>query len=630
MRSALLGLGVLALACAAAPPPARAPSPPTVSVAPPERAPDPEPPPPTGPLRLDGDGERAPWLDPPTPLQGRKRYVYDSLLASGDRAAITKTSVGEHFGFDEALGVVGPLELPAKTKQVLFGPADSVLVVSEDGRLFAAPSVSAAKSAAAFEARTAPAGATLWDSAADHLVASDGKRVHLSRDGGKSWSVTQSAAWGTLRTVVVRFDGVMAAQGGPAKAPLTFLSRDGGKSWQRSAFQPERSISRSGSFIWSDVWSCTAVLSENGSTWSKGGDELSRFRQTRHWAASLGSGATPEGFVAGAHRTLSEPPPPKVPGAKDRRSGRGCPAPKPVVVKGKQYGLLGLLGKSGDVGDVFGSIESGAVGFGSIGVGGLGGIGYSGRGPSEPSFGSCKGASCLRPPLAEPTKTRTRFELFRDGRCATAGTGKSCGGSFERPPHVAIFDESSGKRRVADLPPGCRPASIVSAAGLGVLTCATSSGLVLYTADASGAFKEEASLSDSKMTTWSWSVASDGTLLFHERCAAEQPCRALVRRAAAPGQKAWRELKLAGAVGYRALTRGRVLGIARGDADGSLDFSLSEPGKPEAPLVRGVALEGDLMDVRVDDQGRIVVRERRDPSRSESFVVGVDGKRYPL
>ncbi len=623
-----LALGLFALGCSSAPPPARAPKPTTVSVAPPEKSPDPEPPPPTGPVVLDVEGERARWLDPPTPVQGRKQYVYDSLLAAGDRASVAKSSVGEHFGFDEAGGVVGPLELPAGTKRVLFGPGDSLLVVTNDGRLLAAPSVHAAKSAQAFEARTAPAGAVVWDSAGDYLVASDGKQVHLSRDGGKSWTVTKSAAWGTLRTVLVRFDGVMAVQGGPAKTPLTFLSRDDGKSWQRSAFQPER-ISRSGAFIWSDVWNCTAVLSENGSTWSKGGDELWRFRSARSWTASLSTGTTPEGFIVGAHRTLSDPPPPKVPGAKDRRTGRGCPKPA-ALSKVKTAGILGVL-SSGDS-SMFARLEEGGTGFGAIGGlsgAGLGGIGYSGRGPTDPTPGSCRGAGCLRPPLSEPTKTRTRFELYRDGRCAAGSTGKTCSGAFERLPHVAILDDSTGKRRVAELPAGCRPMSIVSAAGLGILICSTSGGVKLYSADSSGSFRDEGTLSDSTMTTWPFSVGTDGTLLFHEACAEKKPCRALVRRPVSPGESgAWRELKLGGAAGYRVLSRGRALGVLANDK--ALDFVLSEPGKSEAVLVRGIALEGDLMDVRLDDKGRIIVRERRDQAQSQTFVVGVDGKRHGL
>lgn len=131
------------------------------------------------------------------------------------------------------------------------------------------------------------------------------------------------------------------------------------------------------------------------------------------------------------------------------------------------------------------------------------------------------------------------------------------------------------------------------------------------------------------MTTWPFSVGTDGTLLFQERCAEAKPCRALVRRPVSPGESgAWRELKLAGAAGYRVLSRGRALGVLAGDK--ALDFVLSEPGKPDAILVRGIALEGDLMDVRLDDKGRIVVRERRDQAQSETFVVGADGKRHGL
>ena len=630
MRTASLAVGLVALGCGAAPKPAPAPKPATVSVAPPEKASEPEPPTPTGPVLLDNEGGRAAWLDPPTPVAGRKHWVYDTLLASGDRSSVVRTTVGQHFGFHEDVGVVGPLELPAQVKQVLFGPSDSMLVVTTDGKLFAAPSVTAAKSAAAFEARSAPANAVSWDSAGDYLITTDGKQVHLSRDGGKTWSVTKSAAWGTLRTVLVRFDGVMAAHGGPAKTPLLFLSRDDGKSWQRSSFQPER-VSRSGAFIWSDVWSCRAVLSENGSTWSKGGEELLRHQTARSWTASFGTGPNPEGFLPGAHRSLSSPPPPKVPAAKERRTGRGCPPP-PGLSKAKQAGILGLLGTVGDASafGVLGSVESGELGgFGTIGIGGLGGIGYAGRGPSEPGFGSCQGAACLRPASEEPEKTRTRFELFRDARCSAAGTGRSCSEGFERAPHVAVIDDSTGKRRVAELPKSCTPMGLASAGGLGLVMCRAGGAITLHVADGSGVFKPEGAPPDPAMTKWPVSIASDGTLLFHETCVEKKPCRAALRRPAEPGsERATREVKLEGAVGYRVLTRGRVLAVVARDK--LLNFVLAEPGKSDVVLARGITLEGDLVGVHVDDKGRIVVRERLDRTRSESFVVGVDGKRNPI
>ncbi|MCC6897520.1 MAG: hypothetical protein IT377_01020 [Polyangiaceae bacterium] len=629
MRSAAWVLAATVLGCSGAPPQAPAHEPRSVSVAPPEKTPDPEPPPPTGPLVLDVGGERARFLDTAAPAS--KRYVYDTLLASGDHAAVTRTSVGEYFGYDESLGVIGALDLPAGTKKVLFGPADSVLVVTDGGKLFAAASLTAAKRAQSFEPRVAPEKVTAWDSAGDYLVAADDKQVHLSRDGGKTWTGAKSAAWGTLRTVVVRSDGVMAVQGGPPKAPLTFLSRDDGKSWQRSSFQPDR-ISRSGSFIWSDVWNCQAVLSENGSTWTKGGDELARFRSARSWSAAFGTGATPEGAPSGAHRTLTDPPAPKVPPAKDRRTGRGCPAPPRP--KG-QYGILGLLGTGGVSGvlsadgEGFGSIGTLGSGTGVVGGIGVGGIGHRGMAGTEPAWGSCRGAACLRP-LAQSLGTRSRFELFRDGRCAPGTSSRSCSDAFERPPHVAIIDNMTGKRRVADLPAGCMPRHLLGVAGLGILVCGGARGLTLHVADSSGVFKEEGTLPDAAMTRWPVQVAADGTLLFHETCGERSTCRALVRRPVDPGTAgAFRELKVERAAAFRILTRGRALVVVRGSGDTSIDLVQSSP-EGDGPLVRGLRFEGDLIDLRVDERGRVIARERRSKTESESFVVGVDAQRHPL
>ena len=632
MRSAAWILGAIALGCSAAPPPAPRQEPHSVSVAPPEKTPDPDPPPPTGPLLLDVGGERARFFEPGP--AGSKGYVYDALLASGDRSALTRTSAGEYFGYDESLGVVGPLELPAGTQKVLFGPSDSLLVVTGDGKLVAAPSLLAAKRAQGFEPRSAPQKVTSWDSAGDYLVAADDKQVHLSRDGGKTWTVTKPAAWGTPRTVVVRPDGVMAVQGGPAKAPLTFLSRDDGKTWQRSSFQPDR-IRRSGSFIWSDVWNCQAVLTENGSTWSKAGDELSRFRAARSWTASFGASTGPEGVPGGVHPSLTDPPMPKVPPAKERRTGRGCPAPpKP---KGRQYGILGLLGTS-DVSGIFSTDGEGIGSLGTLGSGsgivggiGVGGLGHRGASAAEPAWGACQGTGCLRPTTtAETKRPRTRFELLRDGRCAPGTTGKLCTDGFERAPHVAIIDTTTGKRRVADLPSGCLPRHLLGVAGLGLLACSGARGLTVHVADASGTFKEEGTLSDAALLRWPVQVGVDGTLLFHESCGGKQSCRALIRRPVDPGTPgAFREVKIDRAVAYRALTRGRALVVTRGGSDATFDLVQSEPDR-EAPLVRGFRFEGDLLEVRVDDRGRVIARERRSKTESESFVVGVDGKRHPL
>lgn len=625
MRATTWALGMLALACGAAQqPPDQSAKAPSVSVPPPEQAPDPEPAAATGPLVLDVRGERPRWLDAELPEHSSRRPAYDSLLASGDRAAITRTAVGDYFGFHEATGVVGPLALPRPLKKVMFGPADSVLVVTVDGKLHSAMSVKAALSWQGFAPRTAPEKAVSWDSAGDYLVAADDKQVHLSRDGGTSWKSTKRAPWGTPRTVLVRSDGVMAVQGGPAKAPVTFLSRDDGKSWQRSSFQPEH-ITRSGAFIWSDVWKCNAVLSENGSTWTK--DRLER--TTRAWTESFRTTPTPEGVIDGAHRALADPPPPRVPPAKDRRTGRGCTPPPRAKGTPTSMGILGAL-SGGSVGTLF---EANGAGLGAIGglgsAGGLTGAARGVRPPAEPAWGTCRGAGCLRPPPVEPRKTRTRFELFRDGRCADSHAGRMCRDGFERAPHVSIVNEATGERRVAEIPVGCVPRHVTGVAGLGILSCGGPQGLTLHVADSSGAFKEEGSISDEAMTKWSASVQSDGTLMFHEACSELRKCRALVRRPVEPGTRgAFRELSHANAAAYRALPGGRVLVVSRGKSERFVDLFMAEPGKSATALVTGVEVPGDLLEVQLDDAGRVVMRQRLDRSTTETFLVGVDGKRH--
>jgi hypothetical protein len=374
------------------------------------------------------------------------------------------------------------------------------------------------------------------------------------------------------------------------------------------------------------------VLTENGSTWSKAPGEIARFHATRSWTASFGAGTTPEGVPGGVHRSLTDPPMPQVPPAKDRRTGRGCPPPPRP--KGRQFGMLGLLG----TGDLTNVLSADGEGFGSIGTIGsgagiVGGIGVGGMGhraaSGDPTWGTCQGTGCLRPPPADTKKPRTRFELFRDGRCPQGTTGKSCTDGFERAPHVAIIDTTTGKRRVADLPPGCLPRHLLGVAGLGLLACSGARGLTVHVADASGTFKEEGTLSDAAVLRWPVQVGVDGTLLFHESCGEKQSCRALIRRPVDPGTPgAFREVKIERAVAYRALTRGRALVVTRGGSDATFDLVQANPDR-EAPLVRGLRFEGDLLEVRVDDRGRVIARERRSKTDSESFVVGVDGKRHP-
>ncbi|WP_437790722.1 hypothetical protein [Sorangium sp. So ce693] len=544
----------------------------------------------------------ATWVEPALGAQERARAGRDPFrehteIALGEHVAIFAAKgggadpAGGAFAVDEKLGVVGPLKLPARFTWVgVAGPQiDTLYGATPDGVLHRAAGVrDALRPDGGFVPRSSVPGATAWDAAGALIAAAAGERVSVSADEGRSFTSAVVAPGKTVRAVLVRPDGVLAAvveapaRGQQPAEPDTFLSLDRGKTWKRSAFQP-RSIEREGSWIWNGNASCPAVLSRDGQAWTRAAAGLyarPSFGVALHLSPAIRATA------AGSFRSAVVPPAPEPPRRGDTAVGREPPC------------------KSDDDGV----------------VGGIGLIGEAGV--------SCGGALCLLESAApRPQPTRTRIATFGDGICGPTSVrppGSDCAAHLTRPPTFAVVDHIASTVTPVAAPEGCpQPVALHNAAGIGVLICrGGSGGAVLFVRGAQGAWHAEGSQATPAEALEGIAAAPDGTLLLLEptppaSARQREPLQALVRSPLPLGTpQAWRRVTAPDGVAALPAPGGAALIASSPTASAGrrLDVTLDRPGQPALTLARDVDVDQDLtlMEMR-DGQVRFRVRPKPAP-----------------
>ncbi|MGK3964607.1 hypothetical protein WMF38_10575 [Sorangium sp. So ce118] len=507
--------------------------------------------------------------------------------AAGTAVAATGSGVGP-FAVHAELGVVGPLKLPARSTWVGVAGlrGDALYAATPEGALHRAAEVRAALRPDGFEPRGSVPGATAWDAAGGLVAAAAGERVSVSADEGRSFTSAVVAPGKTVRAVLVRPDGVLAAVvEGPARgqrpaAPDTFLSSDRGRTWARSPFQP-RAIERAGSWIWNGDPVCPAVLSRDGRAWTRAAPaELLYGRPT--FGAALYLSTAIRAHAAGSLRSAVAPPAPEPPARGAAAVGREPPC------------------KADDEG---GGVVSGITG------------GYG---------ASCEGALCLLssvPP--RPPPTRTSVATFGDGVCDAARVppGGACAAHLARPPTFAVVDRAAGTVTPVAAPEGCpQPVALRSAAGVGVLICRGGGGgaALFVRAGAQGPWRAEGEHAIPAETVGQLVAAPDGTLLLlgpkppASAASADrrEPLLALVRSPLPPGApQAWRRVAAPDGVAVLPAPGGAALlaSSPAASAGGRLDLALDRAGHPVLALAREVEVSQNLVQMALRD-GRVRFR----------------------
>jgi len=518
------------------------------------------------------------WREADKPGWGRRidsqwRRSGEHPIAVGVRAALFEDGRAVHDDY----GVVTLAYPKGHTHRMLDGD-DAVWVGTKDSFL-RANDVLAAKKGAFTKVLAIPY-ATDFAVTKGLAVAADSTTLHISHDGGKTFTKLKPSGDLTIENVFARADGLIAVEGlDKAGEHAVWIAKDG-KTFVASKLQPP-SVGQTGSYLF--AYGCPGgVLSSDGVTWNAWEGEYSAPLSFDAWGMPLVPSSWPRPFSAAKLANLIDPP---------------APAPSKDTVTGKP----GACNKGG---------------LGGVAMG-LGRRGYR-RG------GACVGAACVRASLGDdPKSTETEVGLYGDGLCERDEKGLCVKGPWKRAPHAAI---NSGAP--IDLPAGCDPTRMLTAGGIGVLVCAGVGKTALYTIAKDGVFREEATLPMS-IEPDDVTIAPDGTLLVHPVCGAKGqgvtgPCpKALVRAPRPLGAKdAWREVSRG--LAYRVLGNGAVLIVASGKDPQRFSLFVEGPGNIETTIATELFVAGDLLDVRVE-KDRIVIVEQITTRKETTSYVANDG-----
>jgi len=547
-------------------------------VAPP---PTPQPPRPAPPKRFTvGTAAQVPaWLQAPCNERCMQQYpTYDTkLLAHGAQTSVVRTNAGQLLAFSESAGAIGPLQFPAKLLWVRVLAGGRLVAADSTGKLWHATGPQAATVRSGWSALPKAPPGYVADASAQWLAFADRDRVAIVAIPSppeavpKRFEISVPSKGMSVQTLIVRADGIVVAQlTADGARPLTMVTRNGGKSWKKAEFQAKK-LRRRGGWIWNDDTACPAVLSSDGTRWTRDVD-LNRL-ETVSWTAPLQVSTTLDASPPVTRATPSRPAIPAPPSASKHRVTGTDPCPK---------------------------------GSGALGIGGGGSaFGMLGRG--------CSGVSCLRGTIDTlPPRTRLHAGLFRDASCA-ASDGKSeleCrkGARLTRLPHVAVGDRITGHVEVRELPKGCIPKRLEAVRGLTVLVC---QGGKLYAADVTRKrWLFEGRLDD--RYPWASTMAADGTLMLHLSCPRGSSCAAWVRRPAPIGTPdVWRAVEVPGALVYRVGLGGHALGLADKDK-GQVRLTVDDPSGKRShktisiPRKRGTHKPHFISEVTVAPAGEVV------------------------
>ncbi|MBI4952547.1 MAG: hypothetical protein HY908_10980 [Myxococcales bacterium] len=518
------------------------------------------------------------------------------LVVVGSRAALVRSPAGL-FAHHLERGLVGPLALPpelgpsAPPLALGLGTDDAVYLAASDGTLFRA--ADAERAVAGFERAGKVAGATLWDFVPGLVVAAAGDAVLVSSDEGKSFRSSRPEKGAALVGLVARADGVVVA----STAAHTWISRDRGKQWKLSRLEGP-APHRTGSLL----VTCGYALSSDGERWVELPADVPWDPQP--WLAVMSVSPEPRGVAMPKMLTVLEPPAPPPPAQGDgQEGGVGCSGP-----------VTGWPGRHG------------RIGVGSVGT----------ARPFRP-FGLSRFAEA---PLGDPPdKTRSHFAFVGDGACAAAdaagpGDGYACkpGARFTRPPHLVSFDRTSGASKLWSVPATCTPRRIYDAMGAGVVVCDGGPGrLGLALVDPAGQFVLETGAAGDAAVEDAVAQIGDGSLLVATSATRGAERRVAVRRPLPLGAPAaWREVAVAGSVGYRLQPGGAVLAVVAASREAErFDLVLDRPDAGATRIAVDLPVEGGLAEVRLGPDGLVHVERRSLEGRVLHHVVDVGGYLAP-
>ncbi len=526
--------------------------------------------------------QRVAWLEDALPDDAPVETVGGPVVAVGIDAALAGHGLAV-AALRADRGLVGYLRLPVGTRWVGLGAGDEVLAATVGGDVFAADSLDTAVRGE-FRERGRVPDAVVWDAALGLVAAAGVVVVHVSTDGGRTFTSSQPTS-DPIADLLVRPPAtvVAIAGGGTGGGQVSvWISSDAGRTWQASRYA-RPSLNRFASWITdaypradfgSLVERCPAVLAADGTWRIIAPNELAKRRQgLAAWPEGV---AAPEPWYRAAGRplTLAEPIAVLDQGALDRHPCRtprhaahprtspppppplAAVAPPPVVRTGQSAGRDDAIQLVDD----------------------------------EPFV-----------------VTATAFGLADDGVCALVEDG-ACRGVPIRTPHVVVWDQRDATARVTRLPEGCVPVRLLAARGLGVLLCRGPGEVHVYTIDRAGHCRPEASFPAWAADLSRLSIADDGTILVTTACTSAADCRAVVRNPLPAGAPAaWWTAAHRGAVGYRVVAGGQAVAIeaeAKGDAEVSVALWRLERERPPAlaahavvpaPLESVVVRDGPLL-----------------------------------
>lgn len=489
----------------------------------------------------------------------------------GTKAALFQS---EGLALHAEHGLVGPIAFPAEAKVVALDGDDAVWVGTK-GALSRAADVLDAKKGK-FQKVLALPFAVDFAVTAGMVVAADARTLHVTKNGGQSFTKVTPKVDVTIEQVFARADGLLAIEGNDKAGESVLLLAKDGTTFVPSKFRPTR-LMQSGAYLFGH--GCPgAILSSDGITWNRWEHDYGTPVDGSPWGAALQPSSYPRAFDVSKYPTLASPA-----------------APEPA-----KEGITGTPGKCG---------------------GGGSGIGFGGGGRGRRRGGACIGASCIRASIGdEPRATSTQVAFYGDGVCERDAKG-ACKPKWKREPHVWL---NSSKGPI-ELPTGCSAIRLLSAGGIGVLFCEKDTQTSnVYTIAKDGVFQAEGTVPAFAIDAVT--IATDGTLVVHPVCGEKGQGEsglcpgALVRSPSALGAaNAWRQTQKGFA--YRVLPGGAVLVIG-GDTS-TVTFSIDRAGKSQS-WGPSVVLVADLVDVEVL-KDRVVLVQQMTTRKEKRAYLAADG-----
>jgi hypothetical protein len=527
----------------------------------------------------------APWLEPgPAVLADPSLAGDPPLLPRAESVFVGRTGalarIGESvFGFSEASGITGPLELPEGTSWAGLDGRGRVLAATNTGELLRAPNLEHARTRTAFVAVAHVPEAIAWDTNGEFVAAATTASVLLSSDGGQSFRRLGHVEGPPIVRVFVRSDGVVAAQADArVESPHATWLASPTRAPRPSHLWPSE-LERAGDRI-AARYPDYPVLSRDGLHWAADESDGSADFETASWVRVLSLSDRPAGLTRDFSPALGRPPPPAPRSGQEPRwvrstSGSHRTVAPQIVLEHRE------------------TVRT-----------------------------RCACAAYLSGLVdPEPTPARHALALFSDGRCdaahedAEAQRAEPCAldAPWSRPPTAAVLDRSTGVVTTPRLPPDCQPEALLSTGGIGVVLCAPTPRLPrisLYLLDRSGQSYRELELDvPTAREARSLSRAPDGTLLLRAGWDTSSTLgdpaslrrRAFVRSPLPLGHaEAWREVDVSDATEVRVdLGGGLVLvNVSRTvPCPGSFELELDRPDEPRARLGTRVRVEGTLVDL---------------------------------